>query len=103
MTHVVDEDLTSYDVKVYAAVLQAWNDFGISPSYIELQQGCFCSSPTIRKAIQKLKKKGYVTAPKYQVRAIRPTDPERTISNKPLAPWASLAPPRRFFKEKQPR
>lgn len=98
MTHVVDPTLTDHTVEVYAAILQANRDFGESPSYMQIQHACRISAPTVRKAIKDLKQRGFIVAPKFQVRAIKPTDLERTISNKPANPWDEIAPPKRYFK-----
>lgn len=94
----VDPALTNYDVMVYEALLQAWNDIGVCPSYENLQHACMCSAPTVRKAVTRLKAKGYITARKFQVRSLKPTDMDRHITNKPRSPWDDLAPPRKFFK-----
>jgi hypothetical protein len=99
LPHVVDEDLTDLQLRVYAALQQAWNDFGLCPSQMQLQHACHCSQPVVLKAIRILKAKGYIIAPKFQVKAIRLTDPERTISNAPLKPWDELAPPKKYFVE----
>lgn len=98
MTHVVDETLSDHTVEVYAAILQAHRDFGESPSYMQIQHACRISAPTVRKAITALKARGLIVAPKFQVRAIKPTDLDRTISNRPPNPWDSIAPPKRYFK-----
>lgn len=98
MTEVIDEELTDNTIAVYAALLQCHNDFGESPSYQQLQHACQISAPTVRKAITVLKRKGLITAPKFQVRAIKPTDPERTLRNRPPDPWDALRPPKKYFK-----
>lgn len=95
---VIDPAFSDYTVKVYAAIKQAHNDFGISPSYIELQHACHISAPTVRKAITALKKAGLIVAPKFQVRSIKPTDPERVVLNREPSPWAELVPEKKYFK-----
>lgn len=94
----VEQDLTDYDVNIYEALRQAWNDFGLCPSYEQLQHACLCSAPTVRKAVTKLRAKGLITARKYQVRSLKPTDLDRRLVNKPPDPWADLAPPKKYFK-----
>lgn len=101
--HVVDESLTDHTIEVYAALLQAHLDFGESPSYIQIQHACRISAPTVRKAIRDLKAKGFITAPKFQVRAIKPTDLERTLSNRAPNPWDAVAPPKKYFKAETAR
>ena len=98
MTHLVDPTLTDHTVEVYAAILQAHRDFGEAPSYMNLQHACRISAPTVRKAIRDLKARGLITAPKFQVRAIKPTDLERTVSNREPSPWDAVAPPKKYFK-----
>lgn len=98
MPLLIDKTLTDNTVIVYAAILQAHRDFGESPSYMQLQHACHISAPTVRKAITELKKRGLVTAPKFQVRSIKPTDPERTLSNHEPKPWEALVKPKRYFK-----
>lgn len=98
MPNVIDPTLTDHTIEIYAAILQAHNEFGIAPSYMELQHACRVSSPTVRKAIIELKKRGYVSAPKFQVRAIKPTDPDRTLANREPKPWEGMVKPRRYFK-----
>ena len=101
MIRVIDPTLTDHTVEVYAAILQAHNEFGTAPSYMEIQHACRISAPTVRKAISALKKKGFITAPKFQVRALKPTDPERTLSNHEPKPWEALVKPKRYFKAAQ--
>lgn len=90
MPHVIDATLRPIHAKVYMAVREAWLEHGIAPSQMELQLACQCSGTTVHQAIRELRKRGYVVAPKFAVRAIKPTDFERTISVKPLDPWAPL-------------
>lgn len=98
MTHLVDPTLTDHTIDVYAAILQAHKDFGESPSYMQIQHACRISAPTVRKAIKDLKSRGLITAPKFQVRAIKPTDLERTVSNREPSPWDAVAPEKKYFK-----
>lgn len=99
MNHIVDPSLTTLEIKIYEALQQAWNDFGVCPSRMQLQHAVLCSAPVVSNAIKKFKAKGYAIAPKYQVKSIRLTDPTRTISREPLSPWDELAPPRKYFEE----
>lgn len=98
MTYKIDTELTDFDVKVYEALRQAINDFGMSPSNMELQHACLTSSATVYKAIRKLRRKGYIIAPKFHARAMRPTDSELELGNAPKNPWDNLVPPRKYFK-----
>lgn len=94
----IDEELTDHAVEVYAAIRQCWQDLGQSPSYQNLEHACRISAPTVRKAITVLKRKGLILAPKFQARALKPTDLDRIVLNKPPSPWDELAPPRKYFK-----
>lgn len=95
---IIDEELTDNTIHVYQAILQAVTDFGESPSYQQIQHACHISAPTVRKAITILKRKGFIVAPKFQVKAIKPTDVSRTLRNRPPDPWEELQPPRKYFK-----
>lgn len=97
----IDPSLKDHTIKVYAALLQCWRDHGQSPSYQNLEHACGISAPTVRKAVKALKEKGYVLAPKFQARSIKPTDLDRVLLNKVPNPWDSLAPPKKYFKVKQ--
>jgi hypothetical protein len=96
---IIDPAFSDHTIEVYAAIRQAHNDFGVSPSYIEIQYACHISAPTVRKAISALKKAGLIIAPKFQVRSIKPTDPERVVLNRKPKPWDELAPEKKYFKE----
>lgn len=98
MTHHIDPTLKSTHVKVYAALREAWVDYGWAPSQIEIRDACLLSVDTVRQALKELKRRGYITMPKHQVRSARPTDLERTIGNAPPDPWAELEPPKKFFR-----
>ena len=65
---------------------------------MQIQHACRISAPTVRKAIKDLKSRGLIVAPKFQVRAIKPTDLERTVSNRELSPWDAVAPEKKYFK-----
>ncbi len=97
MTHVVDPELRPFYIAVYGAILEAWLDHGIAPSQQELCRACQCSGATVINALKELKRKGYIVWPKHQVRSVKPTDLERTISREPPDPWAELV-PKKFFK-----
>ena len=98
MTHVVDPELRPLHIEIYNAILEAWLDYGRAPSKMEIRDATLCSITTVTQGVNLLKRKGYVTAPKHQVRAIKPTDLDRTLSREPLAPWADLVPVRKYFK-----
>lgn len=88
--HVVDPTLRNTWVTVYAALREYWLLAGQGPSKDELMRAAKVSMTTVIQAINELRRKGYVHAPKFQTRAVKPTDLDRTISNKPLDPWAEL-------------
>lgn len=98
MTHVTDPELKPAAIHVYAALREALDDYDISPSKAELARACNVSVTTVMQSVAALRRKGYIHAPKHQIRALRPTDPERTISREPPDPWAELAEPRKYFK-----
>lgn len=95
---VVEPTFTDYDCAIYEALRQCWNDFGQCPSYELLQHACLCSAPTVRKAVMRLKAKGLITARKYAVKSLKPTDLDRRVVNREPDPWADLAPPKKYFK-----
>ncbi|MFA5898340.1 MAG: hypothetical protein WC829_04425 [Hyphomicrobium sp.] len=104
MTHIVDPTLRPIHAKIYAAIMEAWTDYGYAPSHVEIRDACFpCSLTTVQQAIRELKRRGYITAPKFQQRGAKPTDMERTISREPLDPWRELEPPVKFFKRTESR
>lgn len=95
--HVVDDTLREPHVRIYAAILEAWTDYGWSPSHVELRDATHYSLTTVSKVVNDLKKKGYITAPKFQVRQLKPTDITRTLSAEPPPPWQDLTPPKKYF------
>lgn len=97
MTHVVDPSLRPPHIEVYNALLEAWREYGFSPSKIELRNATHYSITTVNKVVKDLKSKGYIYAPKFQVRALKPTDLDRTISIAPLPPWEDLTPKKVYF------
>lgn len=90
MPHVVDKTLRDTHVAVYAAILEAWLDYGKSPSKIELRDATRYSITTIQQVVTDLRNMGYIVAPKFQARSLRPTDFQRTLSNTDPDPWATL-------------
>ena len=64
---------------------------------MELSRACRCSTTGVVDAIKVLRAKGYIHAPRFQIRSLMPTDIERTISREPIDPWAELAPPKKYF------
>lgn len=90
MPHVVDPELRNTWVTVYAALREYWMLSGQGPSKDELMRAAKVSMTTVIQAINELRRKGYVHAPKFAVRSCKPTDMNRTISNRPLDPWAEL-------------
>lgn len=99
MTHVVDPTLRNTWVTVYAALREYWLIAGQGPSKDELMRACKVSMTTVIQAVNELRRRGYVHAPKHQTRAVKPTDLDRTISNQPPDPWAELEEPAvRFWK-----
>lgn len=97
MNNTIDESLREPHIVIYAALLEAWRDYGRSPSKIELRDATHYSITTVMKVLKDLKAKGYITAPKFQVRALKPTDLDRTLSNAPIPPWDALTPPKKYF------
>ncbi len=99
MVHVVDPELRPIWVKVYAALVEYWQLSGQGPSKDELMRACKCSMTSVIQAVNELRRKGYVTAPKFGVRSVKPTDLERSISREPPDPWAELdEEPQTFWK-----
>ena len=98
MVHVVDPTLRPLHADIYAAIREAWVDYGRAPSQMEIRDATLCSITTVVQGIKELKRRGYITAPKHMVRSMKPTDLDRTISCEPLPPWAELEPPRKFFR-----
>lgn len=90
MTHVVDPTLRNTWVTIYAALREYWLLTGQGPSKDELMRAAAVSMTTVIQAVNELRRRGYVTAPKHQTRAVKPTDLDRTISNKPRDPWEAL-------------
>jgi DNA-binding transcriptional MocR family regulator len=90
MTHIVDPTLRNTWVTVYEALRQYWLLSGSGPSKDELMRAAKVSMTTVIQAVNELRRRGYVVAPKHQTRAVKPTDLERTISREPLDPWAEL-------------
>lgn len=105
MPHEVHPDMSIYHCNIYNAIREyIWYGIGQDPanrtdrslpgegpSKQELQLACRCSSTTVNQAFAELRRRGLIVAPKHQVRAVRPTDLERTISKAPLDPWSELA------------
>lgn len=91
MTIVIDPTLTPTTVHVYAALVECWELYGMSPSQYELQVACRCSNTSIQKSIKALRDKGFITAPKFGVRSIKPTDFDRKIYKEPPDPFEELA------------
>lgn len=98
MTHVVDPELRPAHIEVYNAIVEATQVHGVQPSKMELARACQLSTTTVQQSVAILRRKGYIHAPKHQIRALRPTDPNRTISREPPDPWAALAEPKAYFK-----
>lgn len=90
MPHVTDPTLRPTWVTVYAALRECWLVYGQGPSKDELMRACKISMTSVIQAIRELRSRGYVHAPKFAVRGVKPTDLNRTISNRPLDPWAEL-------------
>lgn len=99
MPHQVDPTLRDPAVKMYAAIREAWLDYGKSPSQIELRDATGYSITTVVQSLKVLRDKGYIVNPKFGVRSIQLTDWERTLSNKPVDPWAALS-ETKFWKPK---
>lgn len=97
MAHVVDPELRPLQVDVYMAIREAWLDYGMGPTQRELSLAVGCSDTSVVYALRALRRKGYITAPRFQVRASKPTDLERTLAWKD-DPWDDLAPVEKFFK-----
>ena len=97
MTHVVDPELRPIWVQVYAALREFWLLNGQGPSKDELMRACKCSMTSVIQAVNELRRKGYVTAPKFSVRSVKPTDLDRTISREAPDPWAELEEPATKF------
>lgn len=98
MTHVVDPDLRPAHIEVYNAIVEATQVHGVQPSKKELSLACQVSTTTVQQSVDILRRKGYIHAPRHQIRALRPTDPNRTISRAPPDPWAELEPKKTYFK-----
>lgn len=87
MPHVVDPTLTEPWCRVYEALRQAWEEFGVAPSKLELRQATGYSSTTINNAYRELKRAGHITSSKFTARSGKPVDITRTISSsEALAP-----------------
>ena len=98
MTHLhIDESLTPLQVKIYGAIREAWVDWGMSPSQVEIRNATLCSITTVMQALKILRAKGYISQVKFQARSLRPTDPDRVIANHPVYPWEELVPAQKFF------
>lgn len=90
MTHLVDPTLRDPHIKVYMAIREMWLDHGESPSQMQLRDVTLYSITTVREAIAELRKRGLIDAPRFQTRALKLTDWDRTIDNKPADPWGAL-------------
>jgi len=93
MTVVIDPTLNPTTVHVYAALVQCWQLYGMSPSQYELQVACRCSNTSIQKSIKQLRDRGHIIAPKFGVRSIKPVDMERKVYKHPPDPFEELDPP----------
>lgn len=90
MSVKVDPSLRDAAVTVYAAIAEAWNEYGESPTKQELRAATGYSLTTIQQAVETLRKKGYLEAPKFAVRALKLTDWELKLANREPDPWAPL-------------
>lgn len=98
---IVDETLRPMHAKVYAAIREAWTDFGFAPSQYEMMLAAQCSSTTVQQALKELRARGYIVAPKFGVRGAKPTDLRRVIRITKPDPWEELdAPAPKLFKRK---
>jgi DNA-binding transcriptional MocR family regulator len=97
MAHVVDPTLRNTWVTVYAALREYWLLSGQGPSKDELMRAAKISMTSVIQATRELRARGYITAPKFGVRQMKPTDLDRTISNRPPDPWAELEEPATKF------
>lgn len=97
VTHTTDPDLKPSNIKVYEAIVEATQVHGVQPSKQELALACMLSVTSVQDSIAVLRRKGYIHAPKHQIRALRPTDPGRTLSREPPDPWAALEPKKPYF------
>ena len=89
-TTVIDPTLTPTTIHVYAALVECWNLYNMSPSQYELQVACRCSNTSIQKSLKVLREKGFITAPKFSVRGIKPTDFDRKVYRDPPDPFEEL-------------
>ncbi len=90
MPHTVDPDLTDVFVKIYMSLREYTLLSGNGPSKQQLARSCKCSVTSVYKAEKMLKRKGYITSTKDEIRGMRPTDLTRTLSRELLDPWAEL-------------
>jgi hypothetical protein len=99
LTDIIDPTLTPTTVHVYAALVDCWRIYGMSPSQYELQVACRCSNTSIQKSLKNLRDRGHIISPKYGVRAIRPVDMDRRVLRDPPDPFAELEEPVRYWKD----
>lgn len=99
MTVHVDPELRDPAIAIYAALVEYWREYGKAPSKVELRTATGYSLTTITEASDDLRKRGYIVAPKFAARSMRPTDWDRKLANKPPDPWAPLA-ETKFWPEK---
>ena len=90
MAHVTDPTLRPLHAKIYAALKEYWELTGQGPSKDELMRAVGVSMTTVIQAVRELRSRGYVHAPRFQVRAVKPTDMDRTLSSTPPDPWQEL-------------
>lgn len=97
MPTVIDKDIRPYHLAIYEAIREAWIDYGASPSRDELSQAVKCSLATVNQGIAVLRQRGYIEAPKYAVRMLKPTDINRVVLRAPPDPWDDLLPPKKYW------
>lgn len=94
----IDPSLRKTHASVYAALRECWLDYGQCPSQVELSHATQLSTTTVIQAIRELRKRGYILAPKFTARGMRPTDVDLEILTAKPDPWSELQPPRRYWK-----
>lgn len=97
MPTIIDPTLRPFHAAVYAAIREAWVDYGEAPSQHQLSLAVQCSSTTVHQALAELRRRGYIIQPKHSRKMVKPTDIDREILIKEPDPWDDLNEPKKYW------
>ena len=84
MRNTNDPSLSDFDIEVYNWMARSIRETGAPMAQAMIANKMRCARPTVRAALIELDRRGYITFTRFRPQATKLTQPDRTLTNRPV-------------------